>query len=345
MSACEQSTPRYLVTGGSGFIGTNLIQALLDDGAEVINLDAAAPLAASQQPVWQQVDLLDAPALRRSVADFAPTHVIHLAARADCDGRTLDDYRQNIDGTQNLLEAVRACSSVQRLVITSTQFVCQPGYLPAHDEDFHPHTVYGQSKVLTEKLTRQADLDCVWTIIRPTTIWGPWLLRHKRQVFRTLRWGLYIHPGPEPVLRSWGYVGNVVFQVRQLLAAPAHQVHREVFYVGDEPLNLLDWVNGFSLRMRGKKVRIAPRALVRWLGFGGDCLMKIGIKAPLTTSRFRSMTQDYLTPMKKTLDLVGTLPFTLDDGIEETLQWLDDPSAGRTSSNRRSKTETLASNG
>lgn len=70
------------------------------------------------------------------------------------------------------LDVIKATPSVERVIITSSQFVCGPGYIPKHDEDFAPVTVYGQSKVLTEQLTRQAGLRCVWTIVRPTNIWG-----------------------------------------------------------------------------------------------------------------------------------------------------------------------------
>ncbi|MGO9340347.1 MAG: hypothetical protein ACLPY1_22855 [Terracidiphilus sp.] len=54
----------------------------------------------------------------------------------------------------------------------STQFVVGPGPLPVHDQDFRPYTVYGASKVLAEKAVRDGRLECVWTIVRPTNVWG-----------------------------------------------------------------------------------------------------------------------------------------------------------------------------
>ena len=46
---------RVLVTGGSGFIGTNLIGALIDQGADVRNLDIQTPLNSDQEALWQPV--------------------------------------------------------------------------------------------------------------------------------------------------------------------------------------------------------------------------------------------------------------------------------------------------
>jgi len=57
---------RILVTGGSGFIGTNYIGLLLRNGqADFINLDIRPPRNMAHKSFWQGCDLLDAPALKR----------------------------------------------------------------------------------------------------------------------------------------------------------------------------------------------------------------------------------------------------------------------------------------
>jgi nucleoside-diphosphate-sugar epimerase len=319
---------RLLVTGGSGFIGTNLMAQLRHADVPRLNLDIAPPLCPAHQPDWQRCDILDREALQAAFRSFAPTHVVHLAARTDCDEKaTLDDYRANTTGTQHVLEAIAATSSVARVVITSTQFVCSPGVLPRYDEDFSPFTVYGSSKVITEQLTRQANLPCTWTIVRPTTIWGPWLLRHCRQVFRVMRRGLYLHPGWQPCIRSWGYVGNVVYQFLSLLELPREPVHGRVFYLGDPPINLRDWVNAVSRRLVGREVRTVPRGIVWLLALAGEVAQRIGLPSPLTLSRYRSMTRDYAMPMDATLRVLGPAPYSMEAGIEEVLRWLADYAA------------------
>lgn len=322
--------PRAFITGGSGFIGTNLVAELVDRGTTVLNFDKRPPLDPAQRSYWREGNILDRAAVREAVSTFEPTHLIHLAARVDTDGSRLEDYRDNTDGTAHVLAAATAAHTLQRVVITSTQFVCRPGYLPQHDEDYAPHTAYGESKVVTERLTRAAPLAAEWTIIRPTTIWGPWLLRHRRQFFRVMKAGVYMHPGSRRVIRSWGYVGNVTHQIRQILEAPGERVHRRTLYVGDRPRDLLDWVNGFSRRITGHDARIVPRKLVWCLGVVGDAALRAGLHLPITTSRYASMTEDYLTPMEPTFELLGESPFTLEDGIEATLAWLAATEAGRT---------------
>jgi hypothetical protein len=83
---------------------------------------------------------------------------------------------------------------------------------------------------------------------------------------------LYFHPDKPDVLRSLGYVKNLVWQVQQLLKAPAEKVHQQVFYVGDRPINLLNWVETVSFAYTGKPVRLVPNALIKGLGLIGDLL-------------------------------------------------------------------------
>lgn len=319
---------RLLVTGGSGFIGTNLVQSSLEKGVEVLNLDWNPPLKAAHRPWWREWNILDRQATDRHLADFRPTHLVHLAARTDTDVKDdLDAYRQNHEGTIMLLEAVRAATGIERLIITSTQFVCEAGYQPKDDQDYKPFTLYGESKRLCELATRKADLECVWSIIRPTTIWGPWSLRYRDVLFRVMRKGLYFHPGKGKVVRSYGYVGNVVWQIERILAAPAETVHGKVFYVGDHPMDLRVWVEAISKGLVGRPVRYIPTWMVKGLALGGDVLKAVGIPFPITSGRFRSMTSDYITPMDRTVAALGEAPYGLEEGVEAMVHWYDTESA------------------
>ena len=103
MNAESAAAGPVLVTGGSGFIGTNAVQALLDAGRTVANIDVAPPRDPRHRPLWTQVDLVDADAVRAAVAATAPASVMHLGARTDLEGATLEDYAANTTGTANLL--------------------------------------------------------------------------------------------------------------------------------------------------------------------------------------------------------------------------------------------------
>lgn len=313
---------RVFVTGGSGFIGTTLVGCLLRDGVTVMNFDCAPPHDAAHRSCWRPGDVLDAADLSAALHAFEATHVVHLAARADLDeSGSVTDYPQNIDGVSNLLTGVRNSPKVTRLIVTSTQMVCQPGYWPQHDEDYSPDSAYGQSKIITERLTRQADLRCVWTIIRPTNIWGPWHPRHSFQFFSLLERGLYWHPRGRSARRCWGYVGNVAYQIRRILELPAGEVDRQTLYVGDASFDLVDWVDAASIRLTGRRAKSAPRTLLYLIALAGEVAQRCGLKAPLSLLRYNAMTEDYLTPIQRTLDLVGPAPYSLEQGIEETLRW------------------------
>ena len=316
---------RILITGGSGFIGTNFIDEISREANTILNYSLHPSLKAEHKQYWQAGDILDLAETRTAFSEFQPDRVLHLAARAECDENTTlqEGYRVNIEGTRNVLTAIRATPSAQRVIITSSQFVCAPGRLPKNDTDYFPETIYGQSKVITEQLTREADLPTFWTIIRPTNIWGPWHMRYRREFWRVVERGFYTHPGREPVIRSYGYVKNVVHQIRKIFGADVDLVRGQTFYLGDRPINLFDWVNGFSKALTGREARVVPRPLMRALALLGDIPTYFTDKPFLiNSSRFRSMTTDYETPMERTFELFGENPYTLEAGIEETVKWL-----------------------
>ena len=123
-------------------------------------------------------------------------------------------------------------------------------------------------------------------------------------------------------MRSYGYVKNVVFQIMKMLEASPELVDKKVYYTGDRPIDLHDWVNGFSEGLTGRKVRVVPRFLLRLLAFAGDVLSFAQIKFPITNSRFKSMTTSNDAPMEPVFDAFGEPPYSLHEGIEETIEWL-----------------------
>lgn len=315
---------KILVTGGSGFIGTNLISSLLERRIDLINIDKSKPKIESHLPYWIEENILNMNELLTIFDRYKPTVVIHLAARTDTTSSNIDDYVDNTIGTKNVLDAAGLTPSIERIIITSSQYVyfSENNSLPTGDTQFSPHTTYGESKVITEKYTRDANLECSWTIIRPTNVWGPWHMRYPDELLKMINQRLYLHPGKKKVIKSYAYVKNVVYQIIGIIYSEKAIVNQQVFYLGDYPIDSYEWVNTFSLQLTHKNVIIAPRFLIRLLGFFGDILDLLKIKFPLTSKRFLNMTDDYLTPMEKTISQFGLYSDSISDNANETIEWL-----------------------
>ncbi|HEY5540978.1 MAG TPA: NAD-dependent epimerase/dehydratase family protein, partial [Coriobacteriia bacterium] len=107
---------RVLVTGGAGFIGSNLVYALIASGHDVgIVDDLSAGKRENIHPyAWSRViDILD-PAFPGLVAEFAPDAVVHLAAQASVTESLRDpdrDWEVNAEGTRIVAEAARAAGA------------------------------------------------------------------------------------------------------------------------------------------------------------------------------------------------------------------------------------------
>jgi UDP-glucose 4-epimerase len=155
---------KTLVTGGAGFIGSNLVDALLARGDEVTvvddlstgrreNLDGA--LAAGATLV--EADIRDRAALEQLAADEKPEVIFHLAAQIDVRKSVADpafDASINVGGTANVLEAARAGGSRRFVFVSTGGAIYGEGEgktLPlGEDAAVEPLSAYGQSKFAAE---------------------------------------------------------------------------------------------------------------------------------------------------------------------------------------------------
>lgn len=317
---------RVLVTGSSGFIGRHLCEALLSAGHEVAGLDLKVPERHSHGLRFHKCDILDRCGVEDMVQSYQPDTVAHLAARTDlAESRDIEGYRANSEGTLNLIEAMGRVDSVQRCMFTSTMLVCRIGYLPSSHEDFCPSTLYGESKVIMEDLVRERSGGVPsWCIVRPTTVWGPGMSDHYRLFLRMVARGAYFHVGRDAIQKSFGYVGNVVHQYRKLIEAPAEQIHQEVFYLADyEPISLRHWVDGFQEAFGARRIPTLPEGLARLAARAGDLLNYLGLTTfPFNSFRLRNTLTDYQVDLAPTERVCGSLPYTVEDGIVETVRWM-----------------------
>ncbi len=171
---------RAFVTGGTGFVGSHLVEELLRRGYEVRCLVRSDPKwLGGLGIVPVRGDLFDERALTEGVrgADLV-FHVAGLTRAATPEA--LD--RVNVTGTLNLLAAVRrAAPEVQRVVVTSSLAACGPsGAQPLKEaEPLEPVSHYGRSKARMEEAVRRRFMDpgagdrLPVTIVRPPAVYGP----------------------------------------------------------------------------------------------------------------------------------------------------------------------------
>lgn len=315
---------RVLVTGGSGFIGTNVIDECLRRGFEVANLDWHSPADSAQQRFWREANLLDLDRTAAVIADFRPSHVLHLAARTDLKGAHLDDYASNHVGTVNLISALSGMPEVKRVLFTSTSLVTAPGDTPTTDTEWRPHTAYGASKVAMERAIRaRCPLPYEWVIARPASIWGPWMGPEYRRFVRLVARGYYFHIGRASPAKSMGYVGTAVWQLLALLAAERESVHGHVFYIGDgSPLTVRDWAEEIRRQLGARAIPTIPYPLAWTIGRLGDLARLARIPAPLHSFRLKNLVTEWVLPTRTTAAITGPSPFALSRGVAETIAWM-----------------------
>jgi nucleoside-diphosphate-sugar epimerase len=314
---------RVLVTGGSGFIGTNLVDALLERGDTVLNLDRAKPVKNGHDKYWKSIDILDAKGLEREALEFDPQVVVHLAAVTDLDGTTDDYYNANVEGTRHVIDFCAKLKSLQKVLFTSSMYVCQPGYIPKNYDDYKPHTLYGQSKVRGEKLVKDIrGANYSWVIIRPTSIWGPWFNVPYIDFFNVVYQGKYFDFG-NTCTKTYGFVDNTVFQILKLIEAD--NVHGKTFYLGDTPpIQISEWANEISIELGKGPIKKVPFFAVEMAALAGDILSKLKIKFPMTSFRLRNMTTNNILPLNDLYTLIGPPPVSRLDGVRKTIAWLQE---------------------
>ena len=315
---------KILITGGSGFIGTNFVDLLLSNNiTDFINIDKQKPHNENHIKYWIEANILDTEKIQKIFDQYEPTHVVHLAARTDTASDKVEDYIDNTEGTKSLITVIGNSDTVLYSIITSTQYVYKSRriMLPLSDIDFEPHTAYGVSKKLCEEATRNSNLRSAWTIIRPTNVWGPWHMRYPNELWKIIDMGLYFHPGKENPIKSYAYVKNVVHQIYSMLMSPIEEMNKKVFYLGDTPIKSKIWLNAFAKELTGKPVQCIPKLFLHLLSKIGTTLNKFGIKFPLNQLRFENMIDDYETPMTKTIQKFGLSHPSLSDNVKETVFW------------------------
>lgn len=313
---------KIVITGGSGFIGTNVVKYYIERMNDVLSIDKNMPKISEQKGVFRQIDIEDEESVQSAILSFDPDYIIHLAARTDLDGKTLEDYSANIKGVENVLKTAEKCPNLKKILITSSMLVCHTEYYPRNQFDYAPTTLYGESKVKTEEIVWENKPSCDWAILRPTSIWGPWFGVPYRNFFDIVKARRYFHIGHKSCTKTYGYVENAVYQIDKILMSDTRDEKNKVFYLGDEPpIFIEEWANEIASEL-GFRITRMPMPLLRCAGWFGDFLKLFGLHFPMTSFRLKNMTTDNIIDLSNTMTIAPNPPYSRIDGVRKTLLWL-----------------------
>ena len=315
---------KALVTGANGFVGSNLVRALLKKGYDVTcmvrrtsNLSSLEGLSAS----YKYVDYNSIPSLQEACTG---QHIVfHIAAKV----RELTEKRYfdaNVEVTRNLLKAIND-GTVEKFIFLSTQAAAGPA------EGLHPKTeiyqcnpvsYYGKSKLEAERVVR-GECTLPWIIIRSPSVYGP-CDRDFLQYFKLVKNHLAPLAGFKKKYLSLVYVEDLVHMIIDV--AENKRVDNEIFFAGDGNIYVLqDFMKAVEHAMGRKALTVHIPIFLSYL----LALFNEGIKhftkkqAIINVQKVKEMKQCFwLCSIEKAQKLLNYQPrYSLQEGVNKTYQW------------------------
>lgn len=316
------------VTGGTGFIGSHLIDRLLEQGHEV-----RALVRRSSNQRWLQGkpvhlvegDVRDASSL---LALLSNTDVVyHIAGVVKARDRQ-GYFDGNVTATQNMLEAAhRFAPGLRRFLYVSSQTAAGPSISldrPVREDDTpHPITTYGESKWAAEQLVHQWRDRLPWTIVRPPAVYGP----RDTEIyiyFQAISRGLNSIIGFDDKRLSLVHSHDLVRGI--MLAAEAGNSVGETYFIASE--EFYSWpqvgrITAAALNKRFVTLRL-PHMLVYSVAAVAQSIAALQRKAAtLNLEKARDITQRYWTCdiAKAVKELGYRQEMPIEKGIANTVAW------------------------
>ena len=313
--------------GGSGFVGTRLIE-LLKDEYQIRNIDKRE--SHFHNDITVTGDVRDQTSVSRHLAGADLVVLLAAEHRDDVSPVSLY-YDVNVGGMRNVLEAMET-NGVKRIVFTSS--VAVYGLNKKSPDENHPadpFNHYGKSKWQPEQVLRQwyeTHPDWNINILRPTVIFGE---RNRGNVYNLLKQisgGKFLMVGKGKNKKSMAYVGNIVSFIRFLIEQKptGYNVYN---YVDKPDFDMNELVSHVG-NVLGKP--IPSTHLPYWLGmcggYGFDLLARLtGKKLSVSSVRVKKFCATTRFDAAKAHASGFKAPYTLEEGLERTLrfEFVDSP--------------------
>lgn len=319
---------KVLVTGATGFVGSHVVDVLLERGHEVFYIARkTSNFRWLEGKSATRVDgsLFDVNSLRPAVEGMDV--VIHVAGLTAAKNEA-EFLKGNRDATQNLLDAIRAYApSLRRYVHISSLAVCGPAVQldePITEESpLKPITAYGRTKKLAEQCVTACS-DIPWTIIRPPAVYGP---RDEAILtfFQTINKGLASFIGFDEKRVSLVHVRDLARGIVD--AAFADVAVGQTYFISSDETYTWDQISAVTASIMGKRKLLRLRlphsvvlSIAGTVGFFG----KLAGKPPvLDYEKGIDLTQKYwiCSTTKARRELGYRQEMSLADGIRDTVEW------------------------
>ena len=316
-----QQIMNILVTGGSGFIGTNLVTDLLDKGHDVTIYDRRHSESFPDRTIIG--DIREREKLTRSMEGIDA--VYHLAAEHRDDVQPVSLYYEvNVDGAENTVYALKK-NGINRLIFTSTVAVygLNAG-TPGEDSPVSPFNDYGKSKYKAETVFNQwvnsDPVHCLVTV-RPTVIFGEKNRGNVYNLLHQLSSGKFIMVGKGINKKSMAYVLNLTSFLTALLETESGHF---IYNYADKPdLSMNELVEIFYQAIgNSKKNNLKTPYMLGLLGgYCFDMLAKLtGKTYPVSSIRIKKFCADTMINTDR-LQRTGFVPYyTLAEGLSRMIK-------------------------
>ncbi|MDR3506432.1 MAG: NAD-dependent epimerase/dehydratase family protein [Caulobacteraceae bacterium] len=329
VSTMASPPKRIFLTGGSGYVGRNLIRHFVGKGSTVVALARSPASAAAVQALGATSFSGDIFAAGLIDGMAGCDALIHAAADIDHGRGSAEQQRTNVDGTRHVFEAARR-SGVGRALIISTESVLLDGS-PLIDADEtrpfprRPVGAYSRSKGEAERLAlSQAAPGFAAMAVRPRFVWGRDDTTALPQLVAAVTSGKFawISGGHYPT--SATHVVNLGVGVELALTRGRAG---EVYFITDgQPVEFRTFVTGL-LASQGISApdKSMPRGVVRTVATIGDILGRLSdgrIKAPVSRQEFATSAVPVTLDIGKARRELGYAPtMTTAEGLAELADW------------------------
>lgn len=306
--------PTIFLTGGSGYVGRNLIRRLCADGYAVRALVRSAGSAST-------VTRLGAEAVQGDLCSAAiGTHmagceaVIHAAADTGDHSDSARQWKTNVEGTRNVITAARAAGVPRSVVISSASAITSGRRLRNVTED-HPYPkrpagIYGASRAQAERVALALAGDAFRVVVlRPHLVWGRDNTTAVANLLGVVRSGRFAWISGGHYLTSAIHVDNLCEAVSCALRSG---VQSRIHHVSDgAPVSFRTLITA-HLQAHGVAVpgRTIPRALLRILFACDDAFRALRLRqsAPISYATFASLAVEVTLDDRRAREALGYRP-------------------------------------